>query len=365
MQRELSLDIFRGLTLAAMILVNTPGSWSSVYWPLLHAKWSGLTPTDLVFPFFLFIVGAAMFHSMSRLQKGEIPWLKIIKRTALLFLIGLMLNIYPFNESAENWRIMGVLQRIALCYFLAAILILTIANKKGLWICSGLMLLGYFALMLTEASPWALESNLARQVDLYLLGASHLYKGFGVAFDPEGLLSTLPATVTVIIGYLTSAMLAECHSSSDKIKRLLGYGVLALLAGVIWHQWMPINKPLWTSSYVLVTAGFAWLLLALIVFAHDMRGWHKSLEWAQIYGSNPLFIYVLSSLFATTMGQVLIFDVEGDNGEKVISAHRLGYEFLNQFLSAHNASLVFALLVVGMFYLLSLWLFKRKIFIKL
>lgn len=361
MQREISLDIFRGLTLAAMILVNTPGTWSAVYWPLLHAKWHGLTPTDLVFPFFLFIVGAAMFHSMSRLPKGQIPWLKIIKRTALLFLIGLMLNIYPFNESPENWRIMGVLQRIALCYFLASMLILTISSKKGLWIASAIILIGYYLVMLISPSPWALESNLVRQIDLTLLGASHLYNGFGVAFDPEGLLSTLPATVTVISGYLTSAMLSNCQNSSDKLRRLTAFAALALIAGIIWHQWMPINKPIWTSSYVLVTTGFAWLLLALIVFCYDMRNWQKPLHWAQIYGSNPLFIYVLSSLFATTMGQVLLFEVDGET----TSAHRLGYEFLNQFLSPHNASLVFALLVVGIFYLLSLWLFKCKIFIKL
>lgn len=361
MQREISLDIFRGLTLAAMILVNTPGSWGAVYWPLLHAKWHGLTPTDLVFPFFLFIVGAAMFHSMSRLPKGQFPGLKIIKRTALLFLIGLFLSIYPFDESPGDWRIMGVLQRIALCYFLAAMLILTIGNKAGLWVASAIILLGYALIMMIAPSPWTLESNLVRQIDLYLLGPSHLYHGFGVAFDPEGLLSTLPATVTVLSGYLTSAMLSRCQSGSEKLKRLLGFGVLALLGGVIWHQWMPVNKPLWTSSYVLVCTGFAWLLLALIVFCHDMRNWHKPLHWAQVYGSNPLFIYVLSSLFATTMGQVLRFEVDGDT----TSAHRLGYEFLDQFLSSHNASLVFALLVVTMFYLLSLWLFKRKIFIKL
>ncbi|WP_088328602.1 heparan-alpha-glucosaminide N-acetyltransferase domain-containing protein [Lacimicrobium sp. SS2-24] len=361
MQREISLDIFRGLTLAAMILVNTPGSWGAVYWPLLHAMWHGLTPTDLVFPFFLFIVGAAMFHSMSRLPKGHIPWLKIFKRTALLFLIGLLLSIYPFDESPSEWRIMGVLQRIALCYCLASLLILSIGNKTALWLTCGLILLGYYLIMMTASEPWALESNLARQFDLFVLGANHLYTGFGVAFDPEGLLSTLPATVTVLTGYLTSAMLSRCTTNPEKLIRLSAMGILALLAGLVFHQWMPINKPLWTSSYVLVCSGFAWLLLALIIFVYDIQNWKKPLHWAQVYGSNPLFIYVLSSLFATTMGQVLRFNIDGE----MTSAYRLGYTLLNQFLSPYNASLAFALIVVGLFYLLSAWLFKRQIFIKL
>ncbi|GGO69722.1 acyltransferase family protein [Bowmanella pacifica] len=360
MKRELSLDIFRGLTLAAMILVNTPGSWSHVYAPLLHASWHGLTPTDLIFPFFLFIVGAAMFHSMGRIPKGQIPWAKVIKRTLLMFLIGFALNIYPFTGDPENWRIMGVLQRIALCYFVGALLILSL-NTRGVWLASAGILVGYWLLMQMSADPWSLEHNLVRQVDVTLLGAAHLYQGFGVAFDPEGLLSCLPATVTLLAGYLTSSMLSGCTDHQTKIKNLLTWAAIALLAGLLWHPLQPINKALWTGSYVLVTSAFAWLTLALIIYCHDIRQWQKGFHWAQVYGSNPLFIYVLSWLYAATLGQVIRFDVDG----KSISAYQWTFEFLSDFMSQKNASLLFALIAVGLHYLLSAWLYKRKIFIKL
>ncbi|GAA0345984.1 heparan-alpha-glucosaminide N-acetyltransferase domain-containing protein [Bowmanella denitrificans] len=360
MKRELSLDIFRGLTLAAMILVNTPGSWSHVYAPLLHASWHGLTPTDLIFPFFLFIVGAAMFHSMGRIPKGQIPWIKIVKRTLLMFLIGFALNIYPFTGDPENWRIMGVLQRIALCYFVGALLILTLSGR-GVWLASAAILLGYWLLMQVSPLPWSLEHNLVRQVDMAVLGADHLYQGFGMPFDPEGLLSCLPAVVTLLAGYLTSRMLVACATHQLKIKTLLTWAAIALLAGLLWHPLQPINKALWTGSYVLVCSAFAWLILALIIYCHDIKQWQKGFHWAQVYGSNPLFIYVLSWLYAATLGQVIRFDVDG----KTISAYQWLFQLLSDMMSQKNASLLFALIAVGLHYLLSAWLYKRKIFIKI
>nr|WP_277603520.1 heparan-alpha-glucosaminide N-acetyltransferase domain-containing protein [Bowmanella dokdonensis] len=354
------MDIFRGLTLAAMILVNTPGSWSHVYAPFLHAKWHGLTPTDVIFPFFLFIVGAAMFHSLRRIPHGQIPWAKIAKRTLLLFAIGFLLNIFPFNDPPANWRVMGVLQRIALCYGLGALLILSL-SRRALWLVSLVILLGYWLIMLSAQDPWTLEGNLVRQVDIGLFGASHLYQGFGVPFDPEGLLSCLPATVSLLMGYLTSDKLARCYTSEAKLRTLVSWALLALIAGLFWHPLQPINKSLWTGSYVLVTSALAWLVLAGILYLHDVRKWHNGFTWAQIYGSNPLFIYVLSWLFAATLAELIYLPVNG----QWQSAYQLGFMALSSVLPVKLASLAFALVIVWLFYLLSRHLHRRNIFIKL
>ncbi|MCC2617313.1 heparan-alpha-glucosaminide N-acetyltransferase domain-containing protein [Aestuariibacter halophilus] len=354
-RRERSLDIFRGLTLAAMILVNTPGSWAHIYAPLKHASWHGLTPTDLIFPFFLFIVGAAMFHSMARYIGQPIPWRRIIKRTVLLFAIGVALNIYPFTGDPEHWRIMGVLQRIALAYCAGAILILTLP-RQALWYVSGAMLLGYWGLLLLVDQPFSLEHNLVRQVDLTLLGASHLYQGFGVAFDPEGLLSTIPATVTLLMGYLTSALLSEQNTASDKCRRLLLAAIAALAVGYLWDAVFPINKALWSSSYVLVTTGYGWLVLSAIIYLLEIRQQQTGFAWMEIYGTNPLFVYVLAWLYAATLYLIPVGDT---------TAYTALYDTLNNLLSAKNASLAFALLAVLLFYVVSHVLYKRRIFIKL
>jgi predicted acyltransferase len=366
MQRQISLDIFRGLTLAAMLLVNNPGSWSHVYAPLLHASWHGFTPTDLIFPFFMFIVGAAMFYSMASFaHKGfahsrDIPWFKIAKRTALLFLIGFLLHIIPFNHSPDTWRIMGVLQRIALCYGLAAILICWLSVRQ-LWLLNVLILLSYWGLLNVVPEPYALDSNLVRSVDLFLFGAGHLYQGFGVAFDPEGLLSCWPAVSTVLLGYLTSAKLNHLAKPQSQARSLFIWGLVALAVAWLWHGYFPVNKPLWTSSYVVLTAGFAWLLLAGIIGLYEVVGLRRGFVWAQIYGSNPLFIYVLAALLSITLRSVAWVDSQGQS----TNLQRFIYQNLQEILSDKNASLVFALLFVGVFYLLANWLYQRRIFIKL
>ena len=367
MKRQVSLDIFRGLTLAAMLLVNNPGSWGHVYAPFLHAKWHGLTPTDLIFPFFLFIVGAAMYYSMAAFavnsasaQTRNIPWLKIIKRTALLFLIGFLLNIFPFNGVISEWRIMGVLQRIALCYGVAAVLV-CVFNIRQLVLCSIALLLAYWALLNLVDVPYGLSTNLVRLVDLQVLGASHLYQGFGLAFDPEGLLSCLPAVVTVLAGYLTSAFLGQTKTAKSQYRSLLLYGIIALVVAGLWHVMFPINKALWTSSYVLVTSGFAWLVLAAIIYLYDIKKHHSWFNWAQVYGSNPLFIYVIAWIFAVCLHLVSWKDSAG----KAQTLHRFIYGYLTSFMPEKLASLCFALVFVLVFYGVSNFLYKRKIFIKL
>lgn len=367
MKRQVSLDILRGLTLAAMLLVNNPGSWSHVYAPFLHAKWHGLTPTDLIFPFFLFIVGAAMYYSMAKFvpsssgaKTATLPWLKILKRTALLFLIGFLLNIFPFNEAMSEWRIMGVLQRIALCYGIAAVLVCVFSQQKLLWL-SLAILLAYWGLLNIVQLPYGLSSNIVRVVDLYLLGENHLYQGFGIAFDPEGLLSCIPAVVTVLAGYMTSAMLTRTQGAKAQTKLLVLCGIIALVTGGLWHVLLPINKALWTSSYVLVSSGFAWLCLALIIYLYNIKGFKAFFHWAEVYGSNPLFIYVIAWLFASSLSMVSWTDNSGQSQ----NLHGLMYQTLASFMPEKLASLCFALLFVLVFYGVSHYLYKRKIFIKL
>ncbi|MBC3765415.1 DUF1624 domain-containing protein [Neptunicella marina] len=361
-QRVAAIDVLRGLTIALMILVNTPGSWSYVYPPFLHADWSGATPTDMVFPFFLFIVGAAMFYSLSSAREsGLIPWAKICKRAVLLFLIGLFLNILPFDTAPENVRILGVLQRIAICYFIGAILILTL-NTRQLVIASVGILLGYWLVMtLGSDNPYALESNLVRQIDLAILGASHLWKGKGLAFDPEGLLSSLPATVTLLSGYLSTWWLAQTPEPMQQIKKLLTAAVPLIVLALIWHQWHPINKSLWTGSFVMLTAGVAMCVLAVIIWAWELMGVRRGLEFFRIYGSNPLVVYVCSGLIAITLGEVLTAEYQG----KTTSMYHYCFQLLNQFMAPKNASLLFALIVVSVLYLLARFLDHKKWFVKL
>ena len=360
MQRQISLDIFRGLTLAVMLLFNNPGSWSYVYSPLLHAKWHGLTPTDLIFPFFMFIVGASLFHSMKKVITGHVPWIKIIKRTCLLFVIGLLLNIFPFVDDVNDWRVMGVLQRIGICYGVSSILI-CILNKKQLIAINVLILIGYWLVLLLVNNPFTLEGNLVGQLDNLIFGSSHLYQGFGIAFDPEGVLSCLPAITTIFAGYFTSIMLSEQPNDKERIKKLLLWSVVALIITALWQQWFPVNKALWTSTYVLVTSACAWLLLASIIYIHDVKEFTSAFDWAKIFGSNPLFIYVLASLSSST----LLFISWRNEVNELMNMHQLIYINLTNIMSPINASLVFALLFVIVFYWLSACLYKLRIFIKL
>jgi predicted acyltransferase len=361
-QRFAAIDVLRGLTLALMILVNTPGSWAHVYAPFLHAKWNGLTPTDFVFPFFLFIVGAAMFYSLKQARlTNTIPWLKIVKRTLLLFLIGVALNIYPFTTAVEHFRVMGVLQRIALCYFFGAILIIKLPDKYLLFSCVGLLLAYWLLLVVGSAEPYSLEHNIGRSLDIWVFGAAHLYQGTGIAFDPEGLLGTLPAIVTLLSGYLTCLWLQNLNGHGHQIRSLL-MGALGLsIAAIVWQFVHPINKSLWTGSYVLITTAGAWCVLALIIWAWEIKNWRTGLEAMRIFGTNPLFIYILSWLIAATLARLIKLDMDGQQ----VSAYKAGFLWLSQFLSPNNASLAFALINVAVLYLIALFMYRKNIFIKL
>src|SRR5918997_6562826 len=250
--RLLSLDVFRGITIAGMILVNNPGTWSSIYWPLRHAEWHGWTPTDLIFPFFLFIVGVSITLAFARrMESGgdEYDLLKkVLKRSVLIFALGLFLNGFPYFNLAEI-RIAGVLQRIAVCYFVASIIFLKVKNWRTQAIIAAALLLLYWALMTVVPVPGfgagdlGKEGNLAAYIDRWLLGP-HIWKG-GKVFDPEGLLSTIPAITTTICGVLTGHWLRSKRTEMEKVAGMFFAGACAVIVGWVWHSWFPINKSLW------------------------------------------------------------------------------------------------------------------------
>ena len=364
--RLVSLDIFRGMTVAFMIIVNTPGClWNNAYAPLLHAKWHGCTPTDLVFPFFLFIVGVSMFFSLKK-YGGEVNTdsvIKIFRRTLLIFAVGVFLTIFPvFIRDYSTLRIMGVLQRIALAYGIGAIICLTV-RRDFLWIAVAIILLGYWALLafFGGANPYALETNFALKVDLAVLGANRLYDGFGIPFDPEGLLSTIPAVATVIIGYYVGGMIHSGKHDGNLCWKILILGASALGLGILWGVVFPINKALWTSSYTLYTAGLGMIMLALIYFLADILKFQKWGMFFIILGTNALFAYALATAWANTM---LAIKFTG-GGESVTLYSWLYYNIFVPFAGNTNGSLLFAITQLTLVWVITLILYRKKIFIKL
>lgn len=358
MTRYLALDAFRGITIALMILVNTPGSWSHVYAPLLHAKWHGCTLTDLVFPFFLFIIGSAMFFSFKKSDfvATSAQFFRIIKRGFIIFLMGLLLNVIPFNTPIDELRIMGVLQRIGIAYIIAASLVLLL-NRRGVFIVSAVILLAYWGLLLSIGdNSLSIEGNIIRQFDLAILGANHMYTMRGVIFDPEGLLSTMPAAVSMLLGFELTRYLTSIKDKNSSVIKLIIIGGTAIGIGALWSLVLPINKPLWTSSYVIYTTGFACLLLAAFIWLIDIKGHRKLVSPLLVYGTNPLFVYVLSFCFVTVYLNVPI----GDS-----SLYAWLYQQFTSFASPKLASFLFALSHVVLFWFVSLTLYQRKIIIKI
>lgn len=364
-QRYLALDVLRGMTVALMILVNNPGSWGHIYAPLKHAAWHGCTPTDLVFPFFLFVVGVSMFFSFSKygntLNKDSL--LKIGKRTVLIFAIGLFLNSFPqWTADFSILRIMGVLQRIALAYGIGAVIVLA-SPRKYLPYIGGAILLLYWGLLysLGGTDPFSLKGNVTPVIDAAVLGTTHLYKGFGIPFDPEGLFSTIPAIVTVIIGYLIGSVVKETEKKRVP-KTLILFGGAAIVAGLIWGLGFPINKPIWTSSYVLYTAGWACLLLSLLIWIIDLKGFSKWTSFFVVFGMNPLFIFALSGLWARILGRMI--RIAGPDGELISGSTWLYNQVFVSVAGELNGSLLYAISHVLVFWLIGYVLYKKKIFIK-
>ena len=368
--RFLALDIFRGATIALMVIVTTPGTWSYVYGPLRHAEWHGCTLTDLVFPFFLFIIGVAMRFSFDKYDICKYGPLfnKIMFRTITIFSIGLILNAFPFIRQNWDWssfRILGVLQRIALAYFFASFIVLRL-DVKGLVKISFFLLVGYWLLLMSYGfysgqDPYSLKYNLILVIDSFLLGENHLYGGTGIQFDPEGLLSTIPSIVTILIGFLVGTMIKTTNDHQDNIQRMVVLGSLLIITGWLWSFGFPINKQLWTSSYVLYTAGIAIILLSGMIWMADI----KKIDWWTkpfvILGSNAIFLYVLSSLWVKILLKIS-FELDG----KIVSGYFYLYKTIFQPIAGNiNGSLFFAISHVLMFLLILTWMHRKKIFIRI
>jgi predicted acyltransferase len=361
--RLLSLDVFRGITIAGMVLVNDPGSWEHIYWPLEHAQWSGWTPTDLVFPFFLFIVGVAITLSLGRrVESGGVTrdvYLKIIKRTLIIFAIGLFLNGFPHFPLAE-WRIPGVLQRIAVCYGLASIIFLNTRPRTQVLISIGLLLFYWIFVMTVPAPGYAAgdltkEGSLPSFVDRVVFG-SHVWRQAKV-YDPEGILSTIPALVTTLIGVLTGGWLRNERSRIEKAAGMFVAGAVLVAIGWAWNAFFPINKALWTSSYVMFTGGLALQFLALCYWLIDIKGYRRWAKPFEIFGLNAIALYVLAALMADLSGLIKVGD---DSLGGWIYEH-----VFSSWLSPINASLAYAIGFILVCFFFMWLLYRRKIFIKI
>ena len=358
--RIISVDIFRGLTIALMILVNTPGTWSNVYAPFLHAQWHGYTPTDLVFPFFLFIVGTSIVFAYQHKKPVAATYRKISVRSLKLIGLGLFLGAFtisfPFFKDFADIRFPGVLQRIGVVFFFAAILYLNCNWKALLGICIAI-LVGYWLWMgfvpLLGGAPTfdRAPNNWANYVDLNVFG-SHMYKD---DYDPEGLLSTLPSIASSLLGIFTGLILISKRARKELL--LAGIGVGLLLLGHLWDLAFPINKALWTSSFVLVTAGWGNLLLALIYYLTDVKG----LQFGSIFrytGANAITVYFLSSFVSKLFYSIMV--------NENTSLHEWLFQqlYLHDFMAVKLSSLLYGLTVVSFYMLLAYVMYKRKIFIK-
>lgn len=369
-QRYLALDVFRGMTICFMIIVNSPGRWDIAYGPLLHAPWHGFTPTDLVFPSFLFAVGNAMAFVMHKYEVlgDSVFWRKTLKRTVIIFLLGYLMYWFPFFREAEGGglelkpigetRILGVLQRIALCYFFASVILHYGSKKIALWFCA-LALLGYWIISYVygEANdPYSLAGNAGLKLDLILVGEKHLYHGEGIAFDPEGLLSTLPSIVNVIAGYLAGDFIRKHGNSYETIAKLMFGGAVLILVALTWDMVFPINKKLWTSSFVLLTVGIDLIILPVLIYTIEMEKRKKWTYFFLVFGRNPLFIYVLSELLLITLYMISV----GDSSLQ----HVFYNNVLRSFASPINASFLFALIFMLTCWTIGYILDKKKIYIK-
>lgn len=390
-QRYTALDVLRGMTIAGMILVNNPGTWGKIFPPLKHAAWHGCTPTDLVFPFFLFIVGSALAFAFAKYNDtlNSTSVKKVIKRSFLIFLTGLLLNAFPFYNTnpaedltfGQNWlvyinnlRIFGVLQRIAFCYLIGAILALWLRTPKKIVIAgSALMVLHLLILVLFGGQdPFSLEGNISGAIDVALVGKSHVYKGFGLPFDPEGLLGSLSGSATVLFGYIIGGIIRKSKEKIEAVGQLYTIGLITIAIGIILSPFIPINKPIWTPSYVFYAGGWSVMMLAFFIYFIDVKGKEKLFFPFKALGLNPLFAFVMAGVFAKVLGRVIKWSTstilaDGTIKESTISASTYIYKNCCVALLGDNewGSLLYAIMYVSIFTLMAIFLYKKKIVIKL
>ena len=376
--RLVSLDVFRGMTMAAMVIVNNPGDGSHVYRPLEHAAWDGWTPTDLIFPFFLFIVGVAI-----TLSRRNTAWSTIGRRGALIVAIGWALALYPRFDVA-HWRLPGVLPRIGVCYLAAAALFklssrpatdsivagrrLTARPSQALvltTIAVGLCVAYWFwmthvptpAGIVNDLSPYG---NWGAYIDRAVFGTSHLWS-VSETWDPEGILSTIPAVATTVLGIVAGLWLGSTATPTRKAAGLLRGGVAGIAIGYAWNPFFAINKNLWTSSYVFFTAGAACLLLALCYWTIDVRGWRGWTKPFVVLGTNAITLFAASALLVKTLLVVKVGEVEG---EPLSLWSYLYARTFEPFFDPYIASLLFALANLAVLFALLAWLYRRRVFLR-
>jgi predicted acyltransferase len=369
-ERNIALDIFRGLTICFMIIVNTSGNGDTTYWPLKHADWNGFTPTDLVFPSFLFAVGTSLAFVLQRwktIGQSEVV-MKITKRTFTIFIIGFLMYWFPFfrldNQlhiiaaPLSDTRIMGVLQRIALCYGISALLVYFLGLRKTLGI--ALFILPFYWALLwffgADGAQYTKTGNAVLKLDVWALGANHLYTGEGFPFDPEGILSTIPALFNVIAGYAAGTFLQQKDRQSKVLLYLTTIGLGMILTATLWNEILPVNKKLWTSSFALLTVGLDFLLISLIVYVVDILHFQKGAKFFLVAGKNPLLIYLMSELGVTVLWMIRV------NGEPLF--HWL---YTHIFVYAGN---YFGAFLFAIWWMLTCWLLgyildRKKIYIKI
>lgn len=392
-QRYVALDVLRGMTVAGMILVNNPGSWSHIFAPLEHAKWAGCTPTDLVFPFFLFVVGAAMAFSFAKYNESltAASTKKLLKRGVLIFLVGLALNAFPFlptnlnpnlsygENLAEYWihvRIFGVLQRIAMCYILGGLIALWLQKPKKIIPAMAFLMVIHWMILLLIGDPSAEMVNGAKgalslagqgagAIDIAIAGENHIYHGFGIPFDPEGLLGMLSGSCTLLMGFLLGNLIRTHENKIEVVTKLYTIGLISVAAGYVWGNWLPIIKALWTGSYVLYAGGWSTIMLAFFIYFIDVKGKEKIFTPFKALGMNPLFAFVMAGLFAKILGRIIKWTAADGSSYSCLSWF---YKNVCVAIVGDNnqvSSLMFALCYVVVFTAMAMVLYRKRIIIKL
>lgn len=382
--RLLSLDVLRGITIAGMIMVNNPGSWNSIYAPLAHAQWNGLTPTDLVFPFFMFIMGISTYISLRKLnfEFSKSTFYKILKRTFVIFFIGLSIGwlslsfgtyhalatedltfwerLLRSTTNFEHIRILGVMQRLALTYGITSLVAIFVKHKYIPYIVGG-TLVGYFFLLLFGNGFEFSENNIVSIVDKAILGANHMYIDNGIILDPEGLISTIPAICHVLIGFCCGKILLSTKDNNQRALYLFIIGTILTFAGFLLSYACPINKKIWSPTFVIATCGLAATFLALLICIIDIKGYKRWSVFFESFGVNPLFIYVAAGVFSILLTNILFTYYGG-----AISVKAFIYTIcLQPYLGDYLGSLIYALLFVGFNWIIGNVLYKKHIYIKI
>lgn len=384
-RRLLALDVMRGMTIAGMLLVNNPGSWGYIYTPLEHASWNGLTPTDLVFPFFMFIMGISTYLSLRKYDfsfSGPTLW-KIVRRTVVIFAIGMAVAwlalflrgitsgkaLIEATMNFDHIRVLGVMPRLAICYGVASIIGITLRHRYLPWLVA--LLLTAYTVILVVGRGWEFSlDNVIAVVDHAVLGPDHMYAdtidGVTLKFDPEGLLSTIPSIAHVLIGFLCGMMITSARNNDQRVIKLFIVGTILTFAGLLLSYGFPINKKIWSPTFVLTTCGLASSLLALLIWLIDINGWKKWSRFFEVFGINPLYLYVQGTVIGLLLSFIKVSSATSSTGYMAVKSW-IYSDLLVEATGGDKllASLIYALMFVTVNWAIGYILYKKKIYIKI